>query len=60
MENDDEVGDLFNLVMRSKNILSLELHTLCFTGQGGVGFSRQSRITGSWHVVRNQATPFRA
>ena len=43
--NDDEVGDLFNLVMERPNILSLELHTLCFTGQGGVGFSRESRIT---------------
>ena len=43
--NDSEVGDLLNLVLKRQNILSLELHTLCFTGQGGVGFNRQARIT---------------
>ncbi len=43
--NDNEVESLFDLVMRRPNILSLELHTLCFTGQGGVGFQRSARIT---------------
>jgi uncharacterized radical SAM superfamily Fe-S cluster-containing enzyme len=43
--NDGEVGQLFDLVMSKKNICSLELHTLTFTGQGGVGFDRKSRIT---------------
>jgi uncharacterized radical SAM superfamily Fe-S cluster-containing enzyme len=43
--NDSEVGDLLNLVLKRKNVLSLELHTLCFTGQGGVGFNRGARIT---------------
>jgi uncharacterized radical SAM superfamily Fe-S cluster-containing enzyme len=43
--NDTEVGDLLDLVLKRQNILSLELHTLCFTGQGGVGFNRQARIT---------------
>src|SRR5436190_7504030 len=43
--NDSEVGDLLNLVLRRRNVLSLELHTLCFTGQGGVGFNRGARIT---------------
>ncbi|MDP7249254.1 MAG: radical SAM protein [Planctomycetota bacterium] len=43
--NDDEIGDLFELVMKRPNILSLELHTLCFTGQGGAGFQRSARIT---------------
>lgn len=43
--NDSEVGDLLNLVLNRSNILSLELHTLCFTGQGGVGFNRSARIT---------------
>jgi tetraether lipid synthase len=43
--NDDEVGALFELVLARPNIVSLELHTLTFTGQGGVGFQRGARIT---------------
>jgi hypothetical protein len=43
--NDDEVGKLLELVLARPNITSLELHTLTFTGQGGVGFDRKSRIT---------------
>ncbi len=43
--NDNEVGDLLNLVLEHPNIVSLELHTMCFTGQGGVDFGRQARIT---------------
>ena len=43
--NDDEVGLLFDLVLARPNIRSLELHTLTFTGQGGVGFQRSARIT---------------
>lgn len=43
--NDKEVGRLFELVMARDNILSLELHTLCFTGQGGLGFERSARIS---------------
>jgi len=43
--NDDEVGALFDLVVRKPHIRSLELHTLTFTGQGGVGFQRRARIT---------------
>ena len=43
--NDSEVGELLALVLARKNVLSLELHTLCFTGQGGVGFNRAARIT---------------
>lgn len=43
--NDDEVGPLFDLVLKKPHIRSLELHTLCFTGQGGVGFQRSARIT---------------
>ena len=43
--NDSEVGALLDLVLKRQNILSLELHTLCFTGQGGVGFNRGARIT---------------
>jgi uncharacterized radical SAM superfamily Fe-S cluster-containing enzyme len=43
--NDDEVGELFGLVLSKPHIRSLELHTLCFTGQGGVAFQRTARIT---------------
>lgn len=43
--NDKEVPKLFNEMITRPNVVSLELHTLCFTGQGGVGFDRQSRIT---------------
>jgi hypothetical protein len=43
--NDREVPALLDLVPRSPNVCSLELHTLAFTGQGGAGFPRDARIT---------------
>ena len=43
--NDDEVGGLLQLVLSKPHIRSLELHTMTFTGQGGVGFTRSARIT---------------
>ncbi|HZU96712.1 MAG TPA: radical SAM protein [Planctomycetota bacterium] len=43
--NDAEVGRLFDLVISKPNICSLELHTMTFTGQGGVGFDRSARIS---------------
>ncbi|MFL6245793.1 MAG: radical SAM protein [Thermoanaerobaculia bacterium] len=43
--NDSEVGALLELVLAKPHIRSLELHTLTFTGQGGVGFTRNARIT---------------
>ena len=43
--NDDEVGSLLQLVLGKPHIRSLELHTMTFTGQGGVGFTRSARIT---------------
>ena len=43
--NDHEVGDLLALVLSRPHIRSLELHTMTFTGQGGVGFQRSARIT---------------
>jgi uncharacterized radical SAM superfamily Fe-S cluster-containing enzyme len=43
--NDDEVGSLLQLVLSKPHIRSLELHTMTFTGQGGVGFQRSARIT---------------
>lgn len=43
--NDHEVGPLLEMVLKRPNMRSLELHTLTFTGQGGVGFQRTARIT---------------
>jgi uncharacterized radical SAM superfamily Fe-S cluster-containing enzyme len=43
--NDKDVGPLFDVMLEKPNICSLELHTLTFTGQGGVGFDRGARIT---------------
>ncbi len=43
--NDDEIGQLLDLVLKRPNLCSLELHTLTFTGQGGTGFNRSGRIT---------------
>jgi len=43
--NDRDIPQLFDLVLKRPNVRSLELHTLTFTGQGGVGFSRAARIT---------------
>ena len=43
--NDKDLPRLFELMMEKPNICSLELHTLTFTGQGGVGFDRTARIT---------------
>ncbi len=55
--NDKDVGKLFDLVMSKKNICSLEMHTLTFTGQGGVGFTRNARITvPDLHQIMNEHT----
>lgn len=43
--NDRDVGPLLEEVLRRPNVCSLEMHTLTFTGQGGVGFDRKARIT---------------
>lgn len=43
--NDVELPRHFELLLTRRNIVSLELHTLTFTGQGGVGFERSARIT---------------
>jgi len=43
--NDKDVPKLLDLVLTRPHIRSLELHTLTFTGQGGVGFTRSARIT---------------
>jgi 7,8-dihydro-6-hydroxymethylpterin dimethyltransferase len=55
--NDKDVGPLLELVLSKPNICSLELHTLTFTGQGGVGFARSSRITTpDLHRIIGEAT----
>ena len=43
--NDADVPALFDLLVSRRTVCSLEMHTLTFTGQGGVGFDRQARIT---------------
>jgi uncharacterized radical SAM superfamily Fe-S cluster-containing enzyme len=43
--NDHEVPRLLELVLERPNVVSLEIHTMCFTGQGGLGFPRSGRIT---------------
>jgi uncharacterized radical SAM superfamily Fe-S cluster-containing enzyme len=43
--NDDEVGDFIRLALRKDFILSVELHTMTFTGQGGADFDPASRYT---------------
>jgi 7,8-dihydro-6-hydroxymethylpterin dimethyltransferase len=43
--NDKDVPKLLELVLQRPNICSLEMHTLTFTGQGGVAFERSARIT---------------
>ena len=43
--NDKDVAPLLALVLARPNVCSLEMHTLTFTGQGGVGFQRSARIT---------------
>lgn len=55
--NDRDVPKLLELVLARPNICSLELHTLTFTGQGGVGFDRTARITTpDLHRIIEQAT----
>lgn len=43
--NDKDIPKLFELMLSKRHICSMELHTLTFTGQGGVGFERSARIT---------------
>ena len=43
--NDHEIGRLIDLALESAFIRSLEIHTMTFTGQGGVGFDSGTRIT---------------
>jgi uncharacterized radical SAM superfamily Fe-S cluster-containing enzyme len=55
--NDKDVPKLLDLVLSTPNICSLEMHTLTFTGQGGVGFERAARITTpDLHRIVDEAT----
>ena len=48
--NDHELGALVELALRTSCVRSLELHTLTFTGQGGVHFDRGARL-GTYDVL---------
>jgi hypothetical protein len=55
--NDKELPHLLETVLSRPNTVSLEVHTMCFTGQGGGDFSRTSRITiPDIHDIIDQAT----
>jgi tetraether lipid synthase len=43
--NDHEIGKLIKLALHRDSIRSLEIHTMTFTGQGGVQFDGASRMT---------------
>ncbi|MCI0412072.1 radical SAM protein [bacterium] len=43
--NDHEIGKLVDLALHRDSIRSLEIHTMTFTGQGGVQFDGASRMT---------------
>jgi uncharacterized radical SAM superfamily Fe-S cluster-containing enzyme len=43
--NDHEIGKLIELTLNRDSIRSLEIHTMTFTGQGGVHFDGDSRMT---------------
>jgi len=43
--NDRDLPRLLGLLLETPNILSLELHPIAFTGQGGRTFSRRARTT---------------
>ncbi|MES2355390.1 MAG: radical SAM protein [Pseudomonadota bacterium] len=43
--NDHEIGKIIDLALGMRNIRHLEIHTITFTGQSGVTFSRSGRIS---------------
>ncbi|MCB9688303.1 MAG: radical SAM protein [Alphaproteobacteria bacterium] len=55
--NDRDVPRLLELVLSRPNLVSLELHTLTFTGQGGTSFDRGGRITvPDLHAILGEGT----
>lgn len=43
--NDSELGEIVKLALERDCIRSLEIHTMTFTGQGGLAFDQDARIT---------------
>ena len=43
-QNDHEVGALFDLMLRRPHMVSLEIHPIAFSGQGGSTFDRAARL----------------
>jgi uncharacterized radical SAM superfamily Fe-S cluster-containing enzyme len=57
-QNDHELGALVALALEREHVRSVELHTMTFTGQGGVGFDRAARLSPSdvlWELERQTA-----
>ena len=43
--NEHEIGKIIDLAVRRSNVRHLEVHTITYTGQGGVDFPRSGRIS---------------
>ena len=43
--NDHEIGGILEMAMRRSNVRHVEVHTMTYTGQGGVSFDRSGRIS---------------
>ena len=50
--NDNELGQLIELLFTRDCIRSLEIHSMTFTGQGGTGFDLDSRIT-TYDIIKS-------
>src|SRR5262249_1758238 len=54
--NDHEVGRLIAFGLSKPNVRHLEIHTMTYTGQGGVSFPRAGRISMHEVLVRIEET----
>ncbi|MDH4128598.1 MAG: radical SAM protein, partial [Spirochaetota bacterium] len=43
--NDNEIGEIIKFALSMSNLRHLEIHTITYTGQGGVNINRASRIS---------------
>lgn len=43
--NDDEIGAIIRLALARRNVRHVEVHTITYTGQGGVSFDRAGRTS---------------
>ncbi len=43
--NDHEIGNIIKYALGKRNVRHLEIHTITYTGQGGVTFGREGRIS---------------